>query len=308
MCHEIFVLQVFSWFESIWSPGKQGKVFFNYVSISPRYSNFIYEKTPQCALYCRVELRSLHPTTESISAVCIPPRSQALRCASHNRVKGWKVQQKKLRFVHLAAESSSTLCIIPQSLTLRCASPYRVNNLTSVCFHPKFLKAISLWCLKIFIWNWYCKSQIVQGIFFATKFFRKNEVERCSKYENTKNRHFWISLTQQCASHREVRVTKFLKKLRSLHPTAESDSMVCFSLGSQTQRCASHHKVKLCSVLGVKLCGVHHTVESKCTTWSQNRNLYKSLGAFKGTIRRNPVRCEQFYHVIKDLREKKFIC
>ena len=46
-----------------------------------------------------------------------------------------------------------------------------------------------------------------------------------------------------------------------------------------------------------------HTAESKCTPRSQNQNLYKSLGAFKGTIRRNPFRGEQFYHVKKDLKK-----
>ena len=67
---------------------------------------------------------------------------------------------------------------------------------------------------------------------------------------------------------------------------------------SQTPRCASYPRVRFRSV--------HHTTESKCTPPSQNQNLYKSLGAFnKGTIRRNPFKGEQFYHVRKDLKKKK---
>ena len=39
---------------------------------------------------------------------------------------------------------------------------------------------------------------------------------------------------------------------------------------------------------------VHHTAESNCTPWSQNRNLWESMVAIKGTIRRNPFRGEFF--------------
>ena len=102
----------------------------------------------------------------------------------------------------------------------------------------------------------------------------------------------------RCASHRGVKVTKFLKKLCGVHPTMESDSAVCFPLQSQTPRCASHS--------GVKLRGVLPTTKSSSavciTPRSQNQNLYESLGAFRGTIRRNPFRSEQFYHVRKDLK------
>ena len=48
------------------------------------------------------------------------------------------------------------------------------------------------------------------------------------------------------------------KKLRSVHPIAESDSAVCITpwshenqVSKKTPRCASH--------CGVRLCGVHHT-------------------------------------------------
>ena len=50
---------------------------------------------------------------------------------------------------------------------------------------------------------------------------------------------------------------KILKKLCSVHPTAESDSTECIILLSQTPWCASYR--------GVRLRGVHHTVES----WKQ---------------------------------------
>ena len=54
------------------------------------------------------------------------------------------------------------------------------------------------------------------------------------------------------------------------------------TLQSQAPLCASYRKVKLC--------GVHHTAESNCTPRSQNRNVWESLVAFKGTIRRIPFR------------------
>ena len=46
--------------------------------------------------------------------MCIIPRSQTPRCASHCRVKKTKNVSKKLRGVH------STMCIIPRRLTLLC--------------------------------------------------------------------------------------------------------------------------------------------------------------------------------------------
>ena len=61
--------------------------------------------------------------------------------------------------------------------------------------------------------------------------------------------------TPQCASHRGVR-------LRGVHPTAESSSMVCLPLRSHAPRCASHR--------GVKLRGVHHTKESRSPNFSKN--------------------------------------
>ena len=103
--------------------------------------------------------------------------------------------------------------------------------------------------------------------FLLKKVFWKNEVERCSKYKNTKNGHF----------------------------SNQSDFAVCIPPQRRALRCASY--------CGVKLLGVHHTAKSKCTLRSQNQNLYESLGAFKGTIRRIPFRGEQFYHVRKDLKK-----
>ena len=117
-------------------------------------------------------------------------------------------------------------------------------------------------------------------------------------------------LTPQCATHCRV-------EHRGVYPTMESSSAVCITSRSQghqisqensavcipprsqTPRCASHRRVKLH--------GVHHTEESKCKLRSQNQNLYESLGAFKGTIRRNPFRGQQFYHVRKDLKKKNFV-
>ena len=70
------------------------------------------------------------------------------------------------------------------------------------------------------------------------------------------------------------------KQLSGVHPTAESSSAVCFQPRSQALWCASNRRVKLR--------GVHHTVESNCTPRCQNRNLWESLVAFKGAIRRIP--------------------
>ena len=69
------------------------------------------------------------------------------------------------------------------------------------------------------------------------------------------SRTFGASVTPRCASHRWVKWSKLLKKLRGVHPTTE-----CFP-----PRSAFHRRVKLR--------GVHHTGESNCTPWSQNRNI-----------------------------------
>ena len=169
VCHKIFDLQFFLWFEPIWAPDKQAKIFSNLVSILLRYSNFL--KNPRCASHCGVRLCGVLHSTESSSTVCIPPRSQTPRCASHRGVK--------LRSVHHTSESSdeefskkSVVCILLRSLTPQCAS-YRGVKLRGVHYTAEsityqvsvlirsFRNAISLSCLKILIWNGYCKSKIV---------------------------------------------------------------------------------------------------------------------------------------------------
>ena len=69
-----------SLFETIWDPDKKAKVFSNSFVILPRFSNFLKR------------LRVVHPTVElrnnmsqKNSAECIPPRSQAPRCASYRK-------------------------------------------------------------------------------------------------------------------------------------------------------------------------------------------------------------------------------
>ena len=47
VCHKIFDLQYFSWFEPNWAPDKQAKLFSNSVSISSRY--LITKLSPRCA-------------------------------------------------------------------------------------------------------------------------------------------------------------------------------------------------------------------------------------------------------------------
>ena len=110
---------------------------------------------------------------------------------------------------------------------------------------------------------------------FYFRIFRQNGVKSCYKYENTKNRHIWTSMTP---------------KLRSVHSTGESGNK---------------------NFCAVKLCGMHHTAESNCTPRIQNWNLCESLVAFKGTIRRNPVRGhlswkKTFEEKIFDLLSLKF--
>ena len=99
--------------------------------------------------------------------------------------------------------------------------------------------------------------------------------------------------TPRCATHRGV-------WLRGSQHTAELSSAVCTTPRSQAPRFATHR--------GVKLRGLQHTAESKCTPRSQNRNLWESLVAFKGTIRKNPFRGKLFYHVRQDLKKKILNC
>ena len=85
---------------------------FEFGSISPRYSNF--KKAPRRASHRGVRLRGVHHPAESDSAVCIIPRSQTPRCASHCGVMKTK-HLKELSGVHPTAESDSAVCIIPRS-------------------------------------------------------------------------------------------------------------------------------------------------------------------------------------------------
>ena len=116
-----------------------------------------------------------------------------------------------------------------------------------------------------------------------------------------------MSQSPWCASHWGVR-------LSDVHPTDESVSVMCIPLRSQTQWCASHRGVSLrdvhppaephssvCIIPRSQTQGVHHIVESNCTSRSENRKLYWSLVAFKGTIRWNPLS----YQERKDLKFKK---
>ena len=84
------------------------------------------------------------------------------------------------------------------------------------------------------------------------------------------------SQAPRCASYRGV-------KLSGVFPTAESSSGVCITPWSQT----AHRGVKL------------HTGES---------NLWESLVALKGTIRRIPFKGKLFYHLRKDMKKFFFNC
>ena len=86
--------------------------------------------TPRCASHRKVEIRGVHHTAESgvptfskNSAVCIPLRREALRCASYHGVK--------LRSVLHTGDSSSAVCCTPGSQAPRCAA-HRGVKLCSV--------------------------------------------------------------------------------------------------------------------------------------------------------------------------------
>ena len=137
------------------------------------------------------------------------------------------------------------------------------------------------------------------------------------------------SQTPWCASNCRAR-------LHSVHHTVGSDSAGCITqqshenkVSKNTPRSEFHHRVRPCvfhtaesidpnfsknstvciipqcaSQCGVKLRNVHHTAESNCTWQSLNQKFNWSLVAFKGTIRKNPLRSEHFYHERKDLKYK----
>ena len=121
------------------------------------------------------KLHSVHPTAESYSAVCIIPRSQAQRCASHRGVKLGCVHHRgvKLSGVNPTAESDFAVCIKPLSRAPRCASYRRVwlrgvhptaeSVLTKCLFWFKVLQMqfLSVAWRYYVKWKLYCKSKIV---------------------------------------------------------------------------------------------------------------------------------------------------
>ena len=88
-------------------------------------------------------------------------------------------------------------------------------------------------------------TKIVQGIFFTSRVFQLNVVERCNKCENTKNGVIppWSQIPRS-GSYRRV-------KLRGVDHTEESSSAEWIIVKSQAPRCASHCSVK--EQLGVKI-------------------------------------------------------
>ena len=95
-----FLSLSFSWFETIGVPDKQTKIFSNSFSISPRYSIF----SKLCGVH--------HDhTPKSVSEVWCILRTQTPQRASHSGVKKTKYL-KKLRSVHPTTESFSAVCII----------------------------------------------------------------------------------------------------------------------------------------------------------------------------------------------------
>ena len=94
--------------------------------------------------------------------------------------------------------------------------------------------------------------------------------------------------------HQDIQI---FKKLRSVHPTVESSSVVCIPPLSQAPSCASHHGVKKSKFLK-KLCGVQHTAKSNCTLRSQNWNICESLVKKK--------KKKRFEEILFDLLSLKF--
>ena len=93
-----------------------------------------------------------------------------------------------------------------------------------------------------------------------------------------------------------VRLCGVHHTVESTAPNFSKNSAVCIPPRSRALQCASHRRVRLR--------GVHHTEESNCTPWSQNQNLCESLVGLKGTVGRNPFRCEHILLERKDLRKK----
>ena len=91
-------------------------------------------------------------------------------------------------------------------------------------------------------------------------------------------------------------------RLPGVHPSVES-SDTNFSKNTAVCILPRSQALRCAFQRGVKLHGVHHTTEWNCTLRSNNLNLGESLVAFKGTIRRNPFRSEHIYYERKDLKK-----
>ena len=161
--------------------------------------------------------------------MCIIPQSQALWCASHRRVKWWKVFFK-LCGVHLTTDSSSTVWCTPRSQYLTmCLFWFDVLQMLFIC---------EAW--RYYYENNAVSHELLNESFLLQKYFKKIESKGVTNTKIQKRdifEFFW---------------------LRSVHPTAElsdqhfsKSSAVCIPLQSQAPRFASHRGVKM------------HTAESK---------------------------------------------
>ena len=103
--------QYCSWFKPIWAPDRQA-VFSNSASISPRYS--ITKLSPH--------LHGVQHTAETISTVCITPRSQSPRCVTRRGERLWLS-------LH---DSDSELWHTAGSPTLNCATQRGVTYFTNM--------------------------------------------------------------------------------------------------------------------------------------------------------------------------------
>ena len=145
---------------------------------------------------------------------------------------------------------NSVVCIIPRAETQRCASHCGVSSLPSVCLDPKFYHCYFSVMPKDITMKIILKVTNCLRNLFYFKRFSINHSWKTSKIWKHENRHFGSSLTPQCDAHPGVRLhgvkwPKFLKKLRGVHHTKESSSRVGIISRSQAPGCASHCRVKL---------------------------------------------------------------
>ena len=150
--------------------------------------------TPQCASDRTVKLRGVHPSAESSSAVCIPLRSQAPRCASHCRVR-------KIIYI-----KNSAVCILPRSHAPRWEHIYHERKDLKIFFLFAQLKRRNEFKNM--------NTDIFKEVWLRSEMHTlESDSTVCIIPQ---------SQASQCASHCRVKwQVKFLKKLCCVHHTTQ---------------------------------------------------------------------------------------